>query len=283
VVSALGHAAALALLLWMPAPEPAALPGVVSVDLVSLAAPAAVAVAKPAARPAPPAPAPPPPPKPIAAVPPAPVPPAAKPEPAKPEPPKPEPPKPTPPRNETVLPKKPEREPEKPKPKPEPKPEPQPRAVAKPAPPAKPEPPKPPPKPKQESYDDLLADLRAERGEARPEKVDRSTRMASAGAASARAGAPVSPEVAGWVRAVQIHVGQAWMLPPDMRGQRLMTELLVELDARGNVLSEPRIVRGSGDVRFDENAVRALRKASPLPAPPSEGVWTIGFCPECRG
>jgi TonB family protein len=73
------------------------------------------------------------------------------------------------------------------------------------------------------------------------------------------------------------------MLSADMRGRRLMTELLVDLDAQGNLLSEPRVVRGSGDARFDESAVRALRKASPLPAPPEAGVWTIGFCPECRG
>jgi TolA protein len=188
-----------------------------------------------------------------------------------------------------VIPKKPEQEPEQPKRKPEPKPEPEPQEVAKEAPPPKPEPVKPPPKPAakpQESYDDLLAELRAERGEERPEKVERAGRTASAaqpGPASARAGAPLSPELAGWVRAVQIHVGQAWMLPPGMRGQRLMTELLVDLDARGNVLSEPRVVRGSGDSLFDENAARAIRKASPLPAPPSAGVFAIQFCPECRG
>jgi protein TonB len=183
-----------------------------------------------------------------------------------------------------VIPKKPERAPEKPMQKPEPKPEPKPREVARALPPPKPEPPKVKPKP-QESYDDLLADLRAERGEARPERVERSARApagAPTGAATARAGAAVNPEVAGWVRAVQIHVGQAWLLPPDMRGQRLMTELLVDLDANGRVLSEPRVVRGSGDRRFDESAVRALQKASPLPAPPSAGVWAIGFCPECR-
>jgi len=308
-VSAVAHALVLAGLLWMPTPKSPPLAGVVTVDLVALAAPAAGGAGSraPAPRaaetkPVPPAP------KPAAAKPvPAPV--EAKPEPPKPEPPKPEPPKPappTPPRSEAVIPKQPEREPEKPKVKPEPKPEPPepPKEIAK-APPPKPSPAKPsppqaappkpaPPKPtppKQESYDDLLADLRAERGEARPDRVERPTRTASAAAgaggatgaaAGGRPGAAANPEIAGWVRAVQLHVGRAWMLPPDMRGRRLMTELLVDLDGQGKVLSEPRVVRSSGDTRFDESAVRAIQKASPLPAPPDPGVWTIGFCPECR-
>jgi TonB family protein len=272
----------------MPRPAAAPLPGVVTVDLVGLAAP--VAGAKPAARAATPAPAPreaeptPPAPKPVEAKPvPAPV------EAPKPEPPKPEPPKPVPappPRAETILPKKAEREPEKPKAKPEPKPEPEPpKQVAKATPPKPPTPPKPTP-PKQESYDDLLAELRAEHGESKPAAVPRSARAASAsgppaGAAAGRSGAPVDPEFAGWARAVQIHLSRAWILPPEMKSRKLMTELLVDLDAQGNVLSEPRIVRGSGDARFDDNAVRAVKKASPLPPPPAAGVQSIQFCPEC--
>ena len=288
-MSAVGHGLVLAALLWAPRPEPAALPGVVTVDLVAMAP--AAAAARPAARAPAPRPAEvPPAPTPVEAKPvPAPV--EAKPEPPKPEAPKPEPPKPVPPpRAEVAIPKKPEREPERPKAKPEPKPSPPepPKEVAKATPPKPPPPapPKPAP-PKQESYDDLLADLRAERGEAKPERVERPARAAGGattpGPGAGRPGAAVSPEIAGWVRAVQIHVGQAWMLPTDMRGRRLMTELLVDLDAAGKVLSEPRVVRSSGDSRFDENAVRAIQKASPLPAPPDAGVWTIGFCPECRG
>jgi TonB family protein len=266
-------------LLWTPRSTPTPLPGVVTVDLVGLAAP--VAAAKPAARAAAPAP------RDVEPVPPAPRPVEAQPAPApevpKPQPPKPEPPKPVPappPRAETVLPKKPEREPEKPKATPEPKPEPkpEPRQVAKAT------PPKPAP-PKQEGYDDLLAELRAEHGETKPERVERPVRAASASgpaaAPSGRSGAPVDPAFAGWARAVQIHLSRAWILPPEMKSRRLMTELLVDLDAQGNVLSEPRIVRGSGDARFDENAVRAVKKASPLPPPPEIGVQSIQFCPEC--
>lgn len=286
-MSALVHVGVAIALLWMPKSQPAALPGVVVVDLVGLAAP--MAAPKPAARAPAPRPAETPPAPPVEAKP-VPVPVQAKPEPPKPEVPKPEPPKPvapTPPRNEVVIPKKPEREPEKPKAKPEPEPKPEPPnevAKATPPKPPPPAPPKPAP-PKQESYDDLLSDLRAERGESKPDRVARPARAATTATdgAAGRPGAQVSPEIAGWVRAVQIHVGQAWMLPSDMRGRRLMTELLVDLDARGNVLSEPRVVRSSGEARFDENAVRAIQKASPLPAPPDEGVWTIGFCPECRG
>lgn len=290
-MSAVGHGLAAVALLWMPRPEAAALPGVVTVDLVALAAPAAATPPRaPAPRPVeakPVAPAPIPPPVPVQAEPVPPRPDVPKPEPPKPEPAKPAPP--PPPRNEVVIPKQPERPPEKPKAKPAPPPEPEApqREVAKVEPPKpKPTPPPPKPAPKQESYEDLLAELRAERGESRPDRVERPARTAAvseAPAGAGRDGAPASPEITGWVRAVAVHLSRAWILPPEMRSRRLMTELLVDLDAQGNLLSEPRVVRGSGDARFDDNAVRAVRKASPLPAPPDAGVWTIGFCPECRG
>lgn len=288
----------------MPAPKPAELPGVVTVDLVALAAPAAAgkpaSVPKsvqpkplpptPAAKPVPPAP-------PVAEVP--------KPEPPKHEPPKPEPPKPEPPKppkNETVIPKTPQRDPEKPKAKPEPKPEPEPKPRTEPKLPpnevAKAETPKPPPTPPkskpQESYDDVLAGLRAERGEDRPDPVERPTRTASAAkpgaggtaatpAARASGTAAVTPEVASWLRAARLHVRQAWVLPAGLRREPLETQIEVELDAQGNVISEPKVTRRSGNPWYDESVVRAVQKASPLPPPPEPGRWPFVFRPEELG
>jgi len=286
----------------MPTPKPAELPGVVTVDLVALAAPAAAgkpaSLPKPAQpRPLPPAPAakPVPPASPVAEVP--------KPEPPKPEPPKPEPPKPPPPpKNETVIPKTPQREPEKPKakPEPEPDPEPEPKPRTEPKPPPKEvantEPPKPtPPKKKpQESYDDVLAGLRAERGEDRPDPVERPTRIASAAkpgaggtaatpAARASGTASVTPEVATWLRAARLHVRQAWVLPAGLRREPLETQVEVELDAQGKVISEPKVTRRSGNPWYDESVVRAVQKASPLPPPPEPGRWPFVFRPEDLG
>lgn len=308
MVSAFGHGIVVAALLWMPAQKPAELPGVVTVDLVALAAPAAAG--KPASLPKPAQPKPLPPAPAARPVPPAaPVAEAPKPEPPKPEPPKSEPPKPPPPpppKNETSIPKTPQREPEKPKakpePEPDPKPEPKPRTDPKPPPKevAKTEAPKPspaptPPKPKpQESYDDVLAGLRAERGEDRPDPVARPTRTASAAkagaggtaatpAARASGTASVTPEVASWLRAARLHVRQAWVLPAGLRREPLETQVEVELDAQGNVISEPKVTRRSGNPWYDESVVRAVQKASPLPPPPEPGNWPFVFRPEDLG
>jgi TonB family protein len=273
----------------------------VTVDLVAMAAPAAAG--KPASLPKPvrPNPLPPTP----AAAKPEPVPPAPKaaevpkPAPPKPEPPKPEPPKPPPPpppKNETVIPKTPEKEPEKPKEKPEPKakpePKPPPKEVAKAEPPP-PAPAKPPPPKPQESYDDVLAGLRAERGESRPDRVERPTTAnaatpgaggtATAPGVRASGSASVTPEVAAWLRAARLHVRQAWVLPAGLRRELLETQIEVELDAQGNVLSEPKLVRRSGNPWYDESVVRAVQKASPLPPPPEAGTWPFVFKPEDLG
>jgi hypothetical protein len=107
VLSVFGHGLVLAALLWMPTPEPAELPGVLTVDLFAMATPAAAGKPAPLpkpvrAKPLPPAPTPaaePVPPAPKIAE-------APKPAPPKPEPPKPEPlkpPPPPPPKNETVI------------------------------------------------------------------------------------------------------------------------------------------------------------------------------------
>ena len=193
--------------------------------------------------------------------------------------------------------RKPEPQPEpEPEPKPRVEPKPPPKEVAKAEPPkpaAKPPPPKPQPKP-QESYDDVLADLRAERGESRPDRVERPTRTASAatpgaGGTAPKPGAPaagtasVTPEVAAWLRAARLHVRQAWVLPAGLRTEPLETQIEVELDAQGNVLSEPRIVRRSGNPWYDESVVRAVQKASPLPPPPEAGKWPFVFKPEDLG
>ena len=46
------------------------------------------------------------------------------------------------------------------------------------------------------------------------------------------------------------------------------------------MLGKPRIVQRSGNYHYDDGVVRAIRKASPLPAPPEAGEWTFVFVPE---
>jgi TonB family protein len=280
---------------WSPGPGAPKLPGVVTVDLVAMAAPAAApAAARAAARPASPPPAPP-----RAAEAPTPVP--------APTPPAPAPPKPEPPRREAVLPKTPAPpEPKKPRerakadPKPEPKPEPKPAAkpeprkpepapaataatAAKPA-PKKLEPAAKPPPRQEEAYDDVLAQLRAERGESRPARTaSASSGVAGAtgvaGSAARGAGTPMSADVAVWLRAAKFHVEDAWIVPPGFRREALRTVVSVRLDAGGRVLGAPRVTERSANPWYDESVVRAIQKASPLPPPPEVGEWRFEFTP----
>lgn len=254
-ISLVGHGMLLGLLVLHPSflRTPHELPGVVMVDLVA----------------APPGPAPLPAPKP------APPPPAPKVTPPPAEAPKPVPPPPPPPPTpkEVVLPKEPVKPPEKPPP-PKPKPE-------KPAP--RPE----PVKPKSAGdLNDVLKELRQEAGETRPEPV-----QTAAAPPAARNVAPdatgggggsvrVSPEVLAWMKEARIHVRKNWVVAPALRSEPLETDVRVTLDAGGNVIGEPVITRRSGNPWYDDSVVRAIKKASPLPAPPEAGDWPFVFQPE---
>jgi outer membrane biosynthesis protein TonB len=149
-------------------------------------------------------------------------------------------------------------------------PKPEPKSEPKPAP--KPEP---KPEPEEQEYADVLAGLRAEVGEETTEVAEEATAPASTGR-----GLPVSPEVAAWVREAKIHVRRSWVVPPGFRTQILETQVQVRLDARGAVIGAPEIVRRSGNPWYDDGVVRAIRMASPLPAPPASGEWTFVFVPE---
>jgi colicin import membrane protein len=190
-------------------------------------------------------------------------------------------------------PAKPAPRPARPQAKPAPKPPPPPKpekvllpkeAVAKPAPKPAPKPevkPAPvPPKPLEEpaaEYDDLLAQLREEAGEATP-----SAPQAAAGSGAGPVGGGtvvVSPEVFAWMKKAKIHVTRAWVLAPGFRSQPLETEIQVRLSPAGEVL-DTRITRRSGNPWYDESVERAIRKASPLPAPPDADEWPFVFRPE---
>lgn len=245
IASTVGHALVVGLLLLRPAlsPRTLQLPSVVTVELVA-AAPAPTRAPRPAPAPAPP-------------------PPAAKPVPRK-----------------VVLPARPAREVEPP-----------PRELVT---------PRPQPKPAEEDYEDLLEKLREDAGEARPEPIEMVRRRTSpppspspatrprAQAAPQATPAPTTgapgrlapPEVVAWLRDARIHVRRVWVLAPGFRLQPLETHVEVRLDSGGHVVGEPQITRRSGNPWYDESVVRAIEKASPLPAPPEAGEWPFVFRPE---
>jgi outer membrane biosynthesis protein TonB len=238
-LSALLHLALGLLLAWSPGlSRPSAPLGAISVELV--AAPGRPA-ARPRAQTKPAAPKPEP---------------APLPAPAKPKPPAPE---------KRVLPK----EAAAPKPKPSPKREEiAPEEVVRPAEP-------------QREYGDVLEELRSELGEATPPDAAPAAEpeqvAAVAPAGGGGTGRPVSPEVADWMRRVRIHVRRSWVVAAGFRQQSLATVVDIELDAGGDLLGEPEVVKRSGNPWYDDGVLRSIRKASPLPPPPEAGVWNFIF------
>ena len=157
----------------------------------------------------------------------------------------------------------------------------------------KPEPPKAKPavKPpeKELDYDDALSSLREELGEPKdageapdPELLAsvKPGRAGSAGPAGmGGTGPPLDPLVAAWIKRVKIHVSRAWVLEPGFKRQVIEAEVRVTLDGAGNVLGVE-VQHASGNSYYDESVVRAIQKASPLPAPPEDGDWAFVFTPQ---
>ncbi len=170
-----------------------------------------------------------------------------------------------------------------PAPEPAAPPAPAPRKVVipeKPSQPVEKAPARPRPRPReQREYDDVLAQLRAAAGESRPEPRSEERSEPAPATAGERGGILVSPEVAQWIRAVRIHVRRGWVVPAQFRDRALVTRLRVELDGAGAVVGAPSLTRSSGDPFWDDNVIRAVRKASPLPAPPAGvgGTWPFEF------
>lgn len=194
-----------------------------------------------------------------------------------------------------------------PKPAAKPAPAPAPRAVPAPPPPqtkilpksapevtTKPVPPRPAPepirrrpRPKEMELGDAMAALRGELGESTPVDPVQTARAepdvapgAQTAAAPSSGTVEVSPELRAWIVATTRHVQKVWVNPPEFLGRGLLTELEVTLRADGTVVGDPEVRRSSGDPYADDNAVRALKKASPLPRPPTAGTQVFIFSPE---
>lgn len=155
------------------------------------------------------------------------------------------------------------------KPKPKPKPVKQPARVERPR--------RPKPEPALD-YEDALDLLRMEQGEQRPpERVD-STATPPDDAATGAQGLRASP----WQVAAGKHVSARWVTPQEFLDRQLMTVVLIELAADGTVIGTPRVTNSSGDPYWDDNTVRAILSASPLPAPPEPGPRSFIFTPGDR-
>lgn len=163
---------------------------------------------------------------------------------------------------------------DRPKPRARPKPRPRKIVVPKQAPKAERKPR--PARVEELDYDEALAQLREELGEEPELQPAPEVARASAPPAS---GEPIDPEVAAWMLATRRHVRSAWVTPPEFMERSLRTVLAVQVRADGRVLGEPEVLKASGDPFWDDNAVRAVLRANPLPPPPVAGEWQISFTP----
>ena len=261
------HACFFAALVISPPVSFAPLPQTISVELIAGPQIAPPAGPRPSGHTKPPPPPPAPEPPPEAAAP------EAPPEPAPPPPPK---------APVAVLPENAPKPDQKVKQAPEKKPKEAAKPESKPA-------EKPVKKPdKSLSYDDAMKSLDDELGEdetkdlleAAPQRPAQRQAAQSSGAAESSAGVQLSPEDAAWVLATRRLIQSRWVMQAGFRNRGLATVMELRLSASGEVVGEPKVTRTSGDPYFDDNAVRAVLKSSPLPPPPRAGTTAFIFSSE---
>ena len=142
-----------------------------------------------------------------------------------------------------------------------------------------PSPRRPRPKPPREyAYDDALERLREELGESLAEQ-DVADAESDTLAAESGGGLAVDRDTAAWILATRRHVRAVWVTPAEFLDRPLATELSVDVRADGSVAGVPAMAVSSGDPFWDDNAVRAILAASPLPPPPRAAVWRLRFTP----
>jgi outer membrane biosynthesis protein TonB len=81
----------------------------------------------------------------------------------------------------------------------------------------------------------------------------------------------ISAELAAWNLAVKRHVKSHWIMPPEFRESGLAAQLAIWVQASGAIRGQPQLLRTSGNPYYDDNAIRALSRSTPLPPPPAPG------------
>jgi TonB family protein len=92
--------------------------------------------------------------------------------------------------------------------------------------------------------------------------------LSQSGSLQGKAGAQVKSEYA---IAAAMHMRRRWSLPDVMSFEpKLEVVLGFEINGFGKIVGRVRVVKGSGNSRFDEEAMKALEAAGPFPDLPKE-------------
>jgi protein TonB len=141
-------------------------------------------------------------------------------------------------------------------------------AVLTPPPPRPPEPvKKPPPKVKTVEKKKPVDPKKTRAPQTTAPPTSQAQRAARAAAPNASASLDPSMSPASWRGALMPHLNRHKRFPSGAAGTGIVT-VAFTIDRSGRVLSA-RLIRGSGDAVLDSEAVALPRRASPVPAPPS--------------
>lgn len=78
--------------------------------------------------------------------------------------------------------------------------------------------------------------------------------------------------------AIKNKVMKQWISPANVPNG-LSVKLAIKLSSSGKIIASPRVLQSSGYQAFDNSAIEAVKRASPLPLP-NEKVWVNEFTKE---
>jgi protein TonB len=80
---------------------------------------------------------------------------------------------------------------------------------------------------------------------------------------------PTAAAIASWQKQLMAHLERYKRFPPQARGEHGVTHVAFAIDRHGRLMNL-RIIRGSGVAILDEETLAMIRRAQPLPVPPTD-------------
>ena len=75
---------------------------------------------------------------------------------------------------------------------------------------------------------------------------------------------------------IQERVKEFWVIPDILSEKDLKAVIIIEIDTKGQLVGT-RFEQSSGNLSFDQSAMRAVSKAAPFPPPPGTASLKIGL------